>query len=144
MSTLIKCGPSGGISGSDFDDTLLAAGKRIVKVTIGHGTWVDAVQVSWSDGSSSLKHSGDGGSTDTISFAADEYLTGITGKYGAKVDSIRFITNKTTYGPDGGPGGDVEYHYNAGPAAPELRIAGFLGRCGRYVDAIGCVFAIGG
>ena len=142
MPTQIKCGPSGGIGARDFDDTLLAAGKRITKLTVWHGKWVDAIQVFWSDGSSSDKHGGGGGSGDTIHLAEDEYLVGIFGKYGEKVDSIHFVTNKDTYGRYGGLGGDVEYHYNdAKLPLPNITIVGFFGREENYIYAIGCVFS---
>jgi hypothetical protein len=104
---------------------------------------VDAIQVSWSDSSPAHKHGGNAGSSDTIRFASDEYLVGISGKYGEKVDSIRFVTNKEVYGPYGGPGGDVEYDYNdAKPISPSVTIVGFCGRAGDYIDAIGCIFSV--
>jgi hypothetical protein len=59
------------------------------------------------------------------------------------VDSIRFVTNKGAYGPYGGDGGDVEYHYNdAKPLSPNIAITGFCGRAGDCIDAIGCIFSV--
>ena len=142
MPTQIKCGPSGGIGGSDFADTP-SPEVRITALTVWYGEWVDAIQVHWSDGTSSPKHGGGGGGGDTIPLAADEYLVGIFGKYGEKVDSIGFVTNNRVCGPYGGDGGNVEYHYNdAKPLPPNVTIVGFCGRAGEYIDAIGCVFSV--
>jgi hypothetical protein len=52
MPTQIKCGPSGGPGGSDFEDAP-SAKIRITKLTVWHGKWVDAIQVFWPDGSHS-------------------------------------------------------------------------------------------
>ena len=108
---------------------------------------MDAIQVFWSDGTSSPKHGGGGGDEAPIPLAADEYLVGIFGKYGDKVDSIGFITNKRVCGPYGGPNGDVDYHYNDAKhedvklTSPSVTIVGFFGREENYIYAIGCVFS---
>lgn len=147
MPNQIKCGPSGGIGGSDFED-IPPANARIKSLTVWYREWVDAIQVFWSDGTSSQKHGGGSGDGTTIPLADGEYLVGISGKYGAKVDSIRFVTNQGTHGPYGGDGGDVKYHYNDAkhedvkPTSPSVTIVGFWGRAGDHIDAIGCVFSV--
>ena len=143
----MKCGPSGGIGGSDFADTP-SPEVRITALTVWHGKWVDAIQVFWSDGTSSPKHGGGSGDGTTIPLADGEYLVGIFGRYGEKVDSIGFVTNNRVCGPYGGSGGDVDYHYNDAkhedvkPTSPSVTIVGFCGREEDYIYAIGCVFSV--
>lgn len=76
-----------------------------------------------------------------VSLSDDEYLVTISGTVGVfpvyypdqqVVTSITFVSNKRSYGPYGDGGG-------TGFSLPLEggRIAGFFGRCGEYLDAIG-------
>jgi len=141
MPNQIKCGPSGGIGGEDFEDILPPAGKKIREITVWYEDIVEAIQIAWSDGSSD-KHGRGNHHPTPIPLAEDEYLVGIAGRYGRGVDSISFVTTKRTHGPYGGDGGDVEYFYNVDPASPQAHIIAFFGRAGENLDAIGCVFSV--
>src|SRR6185503_15370358 len=48
-----------------------------------------------------------------ISLARDEYIIGMEGRYGARVDSLRFYTNKRSPPSFGGGGGEVRFGYTA-------------------------------
>lgn len=144
MSNRMKCGPSGGIDGDDFLDAPPPDDVRITAIHVWHGSWIDAIQIHWSDSKASPKHGGDGGENkEDIFLADDEHLVGIYGKYGEKVDSIGFVTNKRVIEPLGGDGGDVEFHYNAAKSPlTNIDIVGFCGRAGDYIYAIGCIFSV--
>lgn len=76
-----------------------------------------------------------------VSLSDDEYLVTISGTVGVfpvyypdqqVVTSITFVSNKSSYGPYGDGGGTrFSLPLEGG------RIAGFFGRCGEYLDAIG-------
>ena len=142
MPNQMKCGPSGGNGGEDFEDILPPAGKKISKITVWYENMVEAIQVSWSDDLTSDKHGGGNDHSTSIQLAEDEYLVGISGKYGRGVDSISFVTTKQKYGPYGGDGGDVAYFYNVNPRFPQAHIIAFFGRVSENLDAIGCVFSV--
>lgn len=142
MSTQMKCGPSGGIGGEDFEDICPPQGKKISEITVWYEDVVEAIQIAWSGDSSSDKHGRGDDHPTPITLDEDEYLIGISGRYGVGADSISFVTTKNTYGPYGGDGGDVEYFYNVDPASPQAHIIGFCGRAGDAIDAIGCIFSV--
>ncbi len=127
----------GGGGGQPFADDLTGV-KRLTKLTIRHGAYVDAIQCTWqmNDGSShtGAQHGGAGGRQDVITFAADEYIVGVSGRAGAYVDQLVIKTNKRTYGPYGGNGGKP---FDLGPLAAHT--TGFFGRSGRYLDALGAI-----
>lgn len=142
MNAQYKFGPSGGNDGGDFSDAP-PPGKKIKKIDIWAGDFVDGIQITWSNESPSEKHGGGSGEPDTIRLAADEYLVGITGRYGRKLDSITFITSRGKEHPYGGEGGNVEYAYNATvPYLQDAHIVGFFGQSGSVINAIGCIFSI--
>src|ERR1051325_5959147 len=122
-------GGSGGIFFSD-DLTLVT---RLAGFVINSGWFVDGIQGIYQrcDGSLSygLWNGGSGGSQVKVNFAADEYITNISGSAGWYIDQITFVTNKATYGPYGGSGGSA---WNI----PNDKIGGFYGQSGQYVDAI--------
>lgn len=124
----------GGQGGSDFSDDLTQT-ARIVSISIRHGSRVDSIQTTWllTDGSQLIGklHGGSGGKEDVIQFAADEHVVTIQGRSGSRVDSLTITTNKKSYGPYGGDGGE-----SFGPI-PAERAGGFFGRSGSELDAIG-------
>jgi hypothetical protein len=73
------------------------------------------------------------GSMVRINFDADEYITAFVGKAGEFLDSLSIVTNKRTYGPWGGPGGDR--YTIATPAGYE--IVGMFGRHSLGLDNTG-------
>jgi hypothetical protein len=141
MPNQIRCGPSGGAGGYDFQDDWSSAGRKISKIVVRHGDYIDALQIHWADGKVSKMNGGSGGEETTITLQEDEYLIGIQGRYGTVVHSIVFHTTRRSVGPYGGDGGHATYSYNVGPQWPNLEIVAFFGRAGAYIDAIGCVLS---
>lgn len=82
--------------------------------------------------------------TDTINFASDERITGISGRYGTFagggtfVSTITIQTNLRRYGPFGGSSLPANfgapYSY---PVPSSYNFAGFTFRSGSFIDAIG-------
>ena len=132
-----QSGPCGGTGGDTFTDDIPADGVKIQSIEIRHGSYIDAVKLNYSDGSSSAQHGGRGGNKSVIEFEADEFLTEISGKYGAYVESMLIRTNVQTFGPFGGNGGPKDYRCQV----PEenMEIIGFFGSSGGYLDALGII-----
>jgi hypothetical protein len=83
-------------------------------------------------------HGGRGGRTNVFRLDSNEYIVGITGRYGEFIDSVSFVTNKRTSPVFGGSGGVREFRIDLPPGNIAI---GFTGRSGEYLDAIGLVFA---
>jgi hypothetical protein len=124
----------GGTGGGEFADNLTET-CQLVGVNIRHGSRVDAIQGVWTTPSGAhvtgALHGGGGGELTSFSLAAGEYIVRIDGRSGARTDSLQFTTNTgKTYGPYGGSGGSAY-------SISDLKVAGFFGRSGSEVDAIG-------
>jgi hypothetical protein len=93
-----KIGTSGGNGGSEFVDTALPKGARVIGFKIRSGDWVDAVELLYKTADGKVeslgKHGGDGGLEDTFMLEDGEHITGITGKSGTYVMSLTILTNK--------------------------------------------------
>lgn len=131
---------AGGRGGTSFADDQYPSDARIVEVQIFAENWVDALQVTYglADGRTvtGAKHGGSGGRSNVFRLDSDEYITRISGRYGDYIDSLRIHTNKRTSPVFGGSGGEREFQLNV-PARNQA--IGFIGRCGRYLDAIGLI-----
>lgn len=137
---VFKCGYSGGYGGREFSDDALPALSKVVQVKVRHGRSIDAIQIIH-ETSSGVRHpmsahGGNGGREEDFLLDDDEFIIGITGRFGNRVDSIQFITNKQRSQMFGGNGGGASYLYEA-PDGTE--IAGFFGRSGNVIDAIGII-----
>lgn len=132
-------GPSGGTGGQEFLDQPIPKDSKVIEVKVRSGSLIDAVQIVYEsrNGRHELpKHGGDGGQLNVFPLDQNEYITGLSGRFGSQVDSIRIHTNLQTSPVYGGAGGVAEYHYYA----PEnTEIIGFYGRSGSLIDAIGVV-----
>ncbi|KAL9673938.1 hypothetical protein QQ045_030202 [Rhodiola kirilowii] len=137
----ISVGPWGGQNGAVWNDGLYSGIRQLIII---HGVGIDSIQIEYDmNGSSvwSTKHGGNGGTkTDKVKFDyPEEYLTSIHGHYGSLNDwspvfvrSITFGTNKKTYGPFG-----IEHGTFFSLPTNGIKIVGFHGRSGWYIDAIG-------
>ncbi len=132
----------GGRGGRAFSDSQAPADARVTEVRIQSGDRVAAVQFVYAlaDGRSVTGplHGGSGGRASVFRLDSDEYITGISGRYGDNIDSIRIQTNKRTSPLYGGRGGDRDYRIDV-PGGNQA--VGFAGRSGDYLDAIGLVCA---
>jgi hypothetical protein len=132
----------GGPGGSGFSDSELQPGSRILEVHVRSGDHVDSVQmlISFPDGRTvmSPKRGGSGGRLDIFRMDRGEYITGVSGRYGDYIDSIRIHTNKRTSALFGGPGGNRDFRVEV-PGGNQA--VGFAGRAGDYLDSVGLIFA---
>jgi hypothetical protein len=132
----------GGRGGSVFSDSEPQTGARVLEVRIRSGDRLDSVQMvlELRDGSSAAnpRRGGSGGNSVTFRLESDEYIVGLSGRYGDRVDSIRIHTNKRTSALYGGRGGDRDYRVDV-PSGNQA--VGFTGRAGDNVDAIGLIYA---
>jgi hypothetical protein len=133
---------AGGSGGGAFSDFQPPAGGRVVEVRVRSGDTIDSVQMAYilPDGRTVTgpRHGGPGGSSVIFRLAADEYIIGLSGRYGDTIDSLHIITNKRTSTQFGGNGGDGRFRIEV-PAGNQA--VGFTGRCGDVLDAIGLVYA---
>lgn len=124
----------GGGGGSPFSDDLTQV-VQLAGFNIRSGSLVDAIQpiflLCGGDTANGQWHGGGGGSQQTIAFADDEVIQSFDGRAGQYVDQLTITTNKATYGPFGGSGGN--------PFSEDRLsvVGGFFGRSGAYVDQIG-------
>ena len=139
MANLVL-GPSGGNGGHAFEGYTIPDGAKVQEIRVNAGFYVDGLQLICVDAAGTvieLSHlGGRSGFRHTITLDADEYLTGISGRSGRYIDSIRFHTNKRVTDSIGGRGGENEYHFEA---AANGEVAGFFGRADWYMDSLGVV-----
>src|SRR3954462_3131847 len=126
------CGGSGGVPYSVF----AYYPARIARVTVWHRQYVDGILLETDQGI--LPKIGGTGRhrdirSDTFALEPGEFLTSISVEYWNYVDRITFQTNKSSYGPYGGHGGQVKKLLQAPPGHI---IAGFKGRHWELVDSI--------
>jgi hypothetical protein len=135
-----KCGPSGGTGGEEFTDDIPPEVDQVVEVRIYAQQQVHAVQIvhKTADGRHQPfpVHGSITGKPHVLRLAADEFIVGIRGRFGAQVDSICIITNKQVSPLFGGEGGNGAYIYEASPGS---EIVGFYGRAGDSLNAIGVI-----
>ena len=131
-------GLSGGTGGKEFKDAAIPKNSKAVTIKIWSGRVVYAIQIVYETSQGyrheTPKHGGNGGSLNVFSLGEGEYITGISGKYGSLVDSIRIHTNKQISQLYGGSGGSSDYSYLV---PNRIEIIGFYGRAGDKIDAIG-------
>ena len=139
MANLVL-GPTGGNGGHAFEDYAIPAGAKVQEIRVNAGFYVDGLQLICVDAMGAvveLPHLGGmSGFRHTITLDADEYLTGISGRSGRYIDSIRFHTNKRVTDSIGGRGGENEYHFEA---AANGEVASLFGRADWYMDQLGVV-----
>ncbi len=132
----------GGRGGTQFSDTLTFGGARVFEVHIYSGEFVDSLQMIYllPDGRTqpSSRRGGSGGRQNIFRLDSDEYIVGLSGRYGNYIDSIRIHTNKRVSPLYGGAGGSQEYRINV---APGNHAVGFAGRAGNHLDAVGLLYA---
>jgi len=137
MAEIVPVGGRSGILRKDPCDGV----KKVIAVLISSGLLVDYMQLLvYHHGTpgAMVGHGGDGGHFAPFVLADDEYLTGLTGKYGMYVNSVVLHTNMRTSQRFGGNSGEREYEIHAGHGE---HIVGLFCRSDIYIDAIGAVTA---
>lgn len=133
----VIAGPSGGVGGVPFDDEPPAAGGRLRELRVWSGSAIDGLQiVLMIDGvlAERPRHGGSQGGYASVLLEPGEVITEIYGRYGSYLEQLSIRTNRGQSRRFGGVGGASEFAY----FAPEgFQIAGFWGRAGRVIDALG-------
>lgn len=132
---------AGGRGGSPYSDQEAPAGARIAEIRVRSGRVVDSVQVIYLLPNGRYAQGAQHGSTNSdehiFRLESDEYVIGLSGRYGNTVDSMHIITNKRISPQFGGPGGDRDYRIDVPPGNQAI---GFAGRAGDSMDAIGLTY----
>lgn len=136
----IVLGPSGGHGGHEFQGYAVPAGAQVAEIRVNAGLYIDGLQLVYRDANGAtieMDHvGGHSGLHHAVTLEAGEYLTGVSGRCGRYIDSIRFHTNLRTTDQFGGPGGEDEYRFEV---AAGSEIVGFVGRAGWFVDQLGAI-----
>jgi len=138
---MAKISPVGGSSGILRNDPVVASVEKVIAVLVSSGLYIDFLQLIVRQNGvpqALAQHGGDGGHLTPFVLADDEYLTGITGRYGWYVYSMTLHTNIRTSKKFGGSGGEREYSIQAGAGE---QIVGLWCRSEQYIDAIGAITA---
>jgi len=132
----------GGSGGNPFQDTSIATDGRISEVRVSAGKMIDSIQAIYvlPDGRTVTGplHGGPGGNSSSFRLDSDEYIIGISGRYGKNIDCLRIQTNKRTSPLYGGSGGRQDYNLTLSSGNQAVA---FFGRSGAMLDAIGLVYA---
>jgi hypothetical protein len=133
---------AGGGGGSPFSDRDASPDARLAEIRVYAGDRVDAVQAVYvlDDGRTieGPRHGGGGGVVSVFRLDRGEVVTGLSGRHGDVIDSLRIHTNRRSSELFGGGGGSRDYRVEV-PAGAEA--TGFAGRAGRYLDAVGLTYA---
>ena len=135
MAEIIPVGSNSGVTRKDPAVDV----DKVIAVLISSAFLVDFIQfIVQKDGNplALAQHGGNGGHLTPFLLAGDEYLTGMSGKYGTYIDSIILHTTTRTSQRFGGKGGDREYSIQANPGE---QIVGLWCRSDTYIDAIGAI-----
>lgn len=134
----MQIGPTGGNGGKPFDHYDIPENAHLTAIHIFTEWVINAIQFDYEtaggDTTGRPPIGGLGGEHHEFFLDKDEYLTGISGRAGWYVDSIRFHTNKRVSDVYGGSGGDHDFSFEA-PDGYE--IGGLFGRAAWYLDAVG-------
>lgn len=135
----------GGSGGSIFQDP---CSSNIGGVIIRSGGIIDSIQAVYSNQNNMqwtpMKHGGSGGTKKAIIFYRRESIIAVVGSYGRSywcnncINELGFITENENglqeiHGPFGSKKGSLLLCVG--------KVAGFFGRSGKYLDAIGCYYS---
>jgi hypothetical protein len=133
---------AGGNGGNPFQDVPSTPGGRIAEVRVSAGTMVDSIQAIYilPNGRTveGPRHGGPGGQASSFRLDSDEYIVGISGRFGKNIDCLRIQTNKRTSPLYGGSGGRQDYRVDV---PRDSQAIGLVGRSGDLLDAIGLIYA---
>ncbi|HEX6374061.1 MAG TPA: jacalin-like lectin [Longimicrobium sp.] len=131
-------GPSGGTGGREFTTGVIPPGAVLRVIRVWHDAFINGIatvyQVPGKDPFPLPMHGSDAGRCTPMELRHGEYVTEISGRYGAYVDSLVIRTSHGRVERFGGRGGHAEYRYTIFPG---LELCGFGGQAGAVIDAIG-------
>jgi PAS domain-containing protein len=137
---MLQLGPAGGTGGKPFEGYSIPEGARVTGVHFYTDWVIDALGFDYVDANGVPGRmppvGGLGGRYVHVELDEDEYLTGISGRYGWYVDAVRLHTNKRTTNLFGGESGIHDFEF----MAPDgYEITGLFGRADWYIDALGVI-----
>jgi hypothetical protein len=123
-------------------DSTIPFGARIMEIRVQGARFIDGIQAVYAlpDGSvfEGPYHGGRGGNSNVFRLEDDEYIIGISGRFGDYLDSIRIHTNLRTSPQFGGSGGRQDFRIDVPTGNQAVAL---FGRSGRYLDALGLSYA---
>ena len=133
---------AGGDGGEEIQGFVVPAGAKISAVSLLTGLYVDTLDIAYQgEGGAEVRLGpvgGFGGISHVFELGEGEYLTGISGRNGVYIDSIRFHTNLRTSDTFGGPFGAAELCAPRPGGQPDCGIRGprrLVYRCARHRHA---------
>jgi hypothetical protein len=128
----------GGEGGAAFSDREIPVGARVTEVRVRSGDFIDSIQLVYTlengEPFEGPIHGGQGGRPSVFSLDRDEYVIGLSGRYGRYIDSLSIITNSRTSAIFGGRGGNRNFRI----MVPEgNQVIGLSGRSAEFLDAVG-------
>lgn len=140
----MKVGTWGGDRGSACDIT--AAPRRLESISLRWGKVIDWISFTYRDSDGNLHTAGpwgggakgQGEGDESITLDASEYVTEVAGTVGPigdaphTISSLKFVTNRATYGPFG-RGAGTPFNVPLDNAS----VVAMFARAGDYLDAIG-------
>ena len=128
-----ECGGKGGVPYCTF----ARPPERITRIRVWHRQYVDGLQLETNVGvlprlGGMGKHNHDI-RHEEFELDPDEFLTGVSVETWTYLDRITFHSNKRSYGPFGGPGGQVKVRLEAPPGR---QVTGFKGRHWDFIDSL--------
>ena len=136
----------GGSGGSFFQDP---CDSDMAAIIIKSGGIVDSIQTVYSsnnkDGPIPTRHGGTGGTKHVVALGENDYIIAVVGSYGRTIwcknciSELGFVTMNEKSGMQNMHG---PYGLKRGRLLVFVgEIAGFFGRAGQYLDAIGCYYS---
>ena len=135
-------GPVGGDGGESITDYEIPTGYKIKEIHLLTTNVVEGLQLTVTDGKGGKSMPVIGGNSNrhkrhfVFALGRDEYLTGISGRYGWYIDALRIHTNRRVSPLYGGHGGSQDFYFTA---QENEEVIGFVGRAGWFVDALGII-----
>lgn len=118
-----KIGTTGGEGGLAFDNYQVPEGARLREIRLLCDQYVNALQLIYTDADGNIGElrpvGGLSGQLQVFTLEDGEYLTGISGRSGWYIDSLKFNTNKRSSETYGGTGGETYFQIDA-PKNTEL------------------------
>jgi hypothetical protein len=133
---------AGGKGGSAFSDRNIPEGAIISEVRVRAGNFIDSIQAIYTlkDGRTfeGPVHGGQGGKLSVFRLNPDEYITGLSGRFGEYIDSMTIQSNQRSSQAFGGSGGRRNYSISVPQGNMAVSLAG---RSAEYLDSISLNFA---
>ncbi|KAE9008256.1 hypothetical protein PF011_g10774 [Phytophthora fragariae] len=133
----------GGPHGTEFSDQAsVSAGQTIGSITIRAGERVDGIALEVkSPKAATFSHGGSDGRANTLTLAADEYITSMEAHWGEKKGRTRiFYLSFGTSAGNSVSGGSQTDSKNTVKAPEGFQLGGFFGQGGAEIDKLGAIW----